>query len=165
MSASLFDSFAYSSYPIATNYLDYNEGDKTFGELKAGDIIYYHYFESNEILEIVVKTGKIVHRDNTAYMTIKPTNISRFQKLTRLEFGPVLGSRWFGSGKKYYSTDIPSSSICVSDSGTFVFGTNRDIVLAMAKLNLVSRIEDVKTEIGTLNKRLGEMSAQLDSLI
>ena len=163
MSASLFDSFSYSSCP--TNYLDHNEGDKTFGELKAGDIIYYHNFDSNEILEIAVKTGKIVHRDDTAYMTIKPTNISRFQKLTRLEFGPVSGSRWFGSGKKYYSTDIPSSSLCVADSGTFVFGTNRDIVLAMAKLNLVSRIEDVKTEIETLNKRLDEMSAQLDGLI
>ena len=163
MSASLFDSFSYSSCP--TNYLNHNEGDKTFGELKAGDIIYYHNFDSNEILEIAVKTGKIVHRDDTAYMTIKPTNISRFQKLTRLEFGPVSGSRWFGSGKKYYSTDIPSSSLCVADSGTFVFGTNRDIVLAMAKLNLVSRIEDVKTEIETLNKRLDEMSAQLDGLI
>ena len=162
MSASLFDSFAYSSYP--TNYLDHNEGDKTFGELKAGDIIYCHNFDSNEILEIVVKTGKIVHRDNTAYMTIKPTRISRFQKLTRLEFGPVLGGRWFGSGKKYHSSDIASSSICASDSGTFVFGTNRDIILAMAKLNLVSRIEDVKTEIETLNKQLGKMTEQLDSL-
>lgn len=163
MSASLFDSFSYSSYP--TNYLDHNEGDKTFGELKAGDIIYCHNFDSNEILEIAVKTGKIVHRDDTAYMCIKPTNISGFQKQTRLEFGPVSGSRWFGSGKQYRSSDIPFSSICVADSGTFVFGTNRDIVVAMAKLNLVSRIEDVKTEIESLNKRLGEMSAQLDSLI
>lgn len=163
MSASLFDSFSYSSCP--TNYLDHNEGDKTFGELKAGDIIYYHNFDSNEILEIAVKTGKIVHRDDTAYMTIKPTNISRFQKLTRLEFGPVSGGRLFSSGKKYSSSNIPFSSICVSDSGAFVFGTNRDIVLAMAKLNLVSRIEDVKTEIESLNKRLSKMTAQLDSLI
>lgn len=163
MSASLFDSFAYSSYP--TNYLDHNEGDKTFGELKAGDIIYYHNFVSNEILEIPVKTGNIVHRDGTAYMTIKPTRISIFQKLTRLEFGPVSGGRWFDSGKKYSCSNIPFSSICVADSGTFVFGTNRDNVLAIAKLNLVSRIEDVKTEIESLNKRLGKMTAQLDSLI
>ena len=163
MSSSLFDSFSYSSYP--TNYLDHNEGDKTFGELKAGDIIYCHYFDSNEILEIAVKTGKIVHRDNTAYMTIKPTHISKFQKLTRLEFDPVSGSRWFGSGKKYYSSHIPFSSICVADSGTFVFGTNRAVVLAMAKLNMVSRIEDVKTDIETLNKRLNDLTAQLDSLI
>lgn len=163
MSASLFDSFSYSSCP--TKYLDYNEGDKTFGELKAGDIVYCHYFDSNEILEIAVKTGNIVHRDDTAYMTIKPTHISKFQKLTRLEFGPVSGSRLFASGKKYSCSNIPFSSICVSDCGTFVFGTNRDIVLAMAKLNLVSRIEDVKTEIESLNKRLGKMTEQLDSLI
>ena len=165
MSASLFDSFTYSYAPTPTNYLDRNEGDKTFGELKAGDIIYYHHFDSNEILEIAVKTGKISHRDGMAYVSIKPTVVSRFQKLTRLEFGPTSGGRWFNNGKEYSCYSIPLSSLCVDANGAFVFGTNRAIVLAVAKLNMVSRIEEVKQDIKKLNGRLNEMTAQFDSLI
>lgn len=165
MSASLFDSFTYSYAPTPTNYLDHNEGDKTFGELKAGDIIYYHNFDSNEILDIAVKTGKISHRDDMAYVSIKPTIVSRFQKLTRLEFGPTRGGRWFNNGKEYSCYNIPTSSLCVDANGAFVFGTNREVVLAVAKLNMVSRIEEVKKEIEGLNKKLNGLTTQFDSLI
>ena len=165
MSSSLFDTFAYSYAPTPTNYLDHNEGDKTFGELKAGDIIYYHNFDSNEILDIAVKTGKISHRDGMAYVSIKPTVVSRFHKMTRLEFGPTSGGRWFNNGKEYSCYNIPTSSLCVDANGAFVFGTNRAVVLAVAKLNMVSRIESVKQEIKKLNDILNELTAQLDSLI
>lgn len=165
MSSSLFETFAYSYAPTPTNYLDHNEGDKTFGELKAGDIIYYHNFDSNEILEIAVKTGKISHRDGMAYVSIKPTVVSRFHKMTRLEFGPTRGGRWFGNGKVYSCSNIPSSSLCVDANGEFVFGTNREVVLAVAKLNMASRIEEVKKEIEGLNKKLNGLTTQFDSLI
>ena len=164
MSESLFDTFG-TYTPTPTNYLDHNEGDMTFGELKAGDIIYYHHYDSNEILEIAVKTGKITHRDGMAYVTISPTTISKFHKLTRLEFGPTCGGSWFNNGKEYSCYNIPSSSLCVNSNGSFVFGTNREVVLSVAKQNITTRIRNAKQQIEQLNGSLNELTAQLDSLI
>lgn len=39
MSSSLFESWNYGDYP--TTYMEYNDGDKTFGEIVANDTLYY----------------------------------------------------------------------------------------------------------------------------
>ena len=144
MSSSLFDSYGLGSIP--KNYLEYNEGDKKFSDLKAGDIIYIHSMDrASKILEVAVKTGKIIHRNNLVYMTIEPINVTSWKKLNRLEFGPINDNRWFGEIKgkfrSYSSSDIIDSSLCESSGGNFVFGTNRDAILEVAKENIAEKME------------------------
>ena len=167
MSSSLFDSYRMESIP--TNYLEYNKGDKKFTDLKAGEIIYIHSMDSaSKILEVTVKTGKIIRRNNLMCMAIEPINITPWEKLKYLEFGPINSGRWFseikGKVRNYSPYDITNSSLCESSDGTFVFGTNRDSVLASAKENITMKMVNINGQISFFNTELKYLKDKFNQL-
>lgn len=168
MSSSIFYSDT-SMSDISKNYLEYNEGDKKFSDLKAGDIIYFHCMDNaSKIFEVTVKSGKIIHKNNLIYITIKPVNITKWIKINRLEFGPMNGSRWFGEIKgkprTFEPSDIIDSSLCESSCGSFVFGTNRNAVLASAKENIAEKMESVNMQISILDTELKSIKDNFEKL-
>lgn len=164
MSASLFDytSILPSSYP--SNYLEYIDGNKQFGELKSGDKIYYYSYNTSSIYEIEITSDKILRRNKMAFIQINPIEIGN-QILSKLILGPIVGSALFGeiNGKhrSYRHWVIDESSICVNVNGEFIFGTNRETVLKYAKeiltskiSNITAKIIEIKTEFNTINNKL-----------
>ena len=169
-SSSLFDTW---SGPSPTNWLDYHDGDKKFSELQAGDVVYYHSFDtmdkSSGIIEIKIKSAGIRTRKNIAYLSVEPVKLNKFHKFTQLEFGPTNAGAHFGpidGINRYYGFgNIADSSVCVGRYGNCVFGTNRDVVLSIAKSNVGSRIEQINKKIDDLNKSIEDLNAQLQNLI
>lgn len=169
-SASLIDTW---SGPIISNWLDYHDGDKKFSELQVGDVVYYHSFDtidkSSSIIEFNIKSSGIKKRKNTAYLSVEPIELNKFQTITQLEFGPTTGGAAFGPidgiDRYYHFDNIADSSICVDKNGNCVFGTNRDIVLDIAKSNVGSRIKQINKNIDDLNKSLEDLKAQLQNLV
>ena len=93
-SSSLFDSGGYED--MATNYLDYYDGDKKFGELKKNDIIYLYSYSNDKIIEVTIN-GTVKTLNNkicikTKSFKIRP-NSKYCKSQTTLEFGPANGSR------------------------------------------------------------------------
>jgi hypothetical protein len=152
MSASIIDDYNISNHP--TNYLEYIDGDKQFGKLKSGDIIYYYSFDTASIFRAVVKSDKILHRNGMSYISINPIKIDKNHILTKLIFGPISGSAIFGEingiQRSYRYWIIDDSSLCVNINGNFIFGTNRNSVLKAAKENLKSRLNYVNEKIEEL---------------
>jgi hypothetical protein len=168
--SSLYDTWSGST---PSNWLDYHDGDKKFSELQVGDVVYYHTFDtmgkSSGVVEFNIKSAGIKTRKNTAYLSVEPIKLNKFQTITQLEFGPTNGGAGFGpinGVNRYYSFgDVADSSVCISIYDDCVFGTNREIVLNIAKSNVGSRIEKINKQIDDLNKSLGDLNAQLQNLI
>lgn len=165
-----------SDMPV--NYLDYNSGDKTFGELKTGDTIYYQYFNNgstSNIVEVKVKKEGIQYKNNYAIINIEPykTNANKRELTTYLTFGPKNASRDFrflgNDGKdvwKSYSvSDIENSSVCVNAGGNYVFGTNREVVIKFAKSGIANKIAEIKKQIANLQITLDSLNKEMENIL
>lgn len=160
MSASLFSDVG-SHYDIPTNYLDYSDGEKIFGELKKGDVIYYYHYTYDDIIEITVN-GNIKSFKEKIILPVKSFGPD---KNSKLEFGPAKGG-WMGYGKEYNPDKIKNSSICISISHSSVFGTNKESVLKIVKSFINETIVENQEKILKLeetNKSLSNKLLKLDS--
>ena len=162
ISTTIFESYKYGSVP--TSFLEQREGEVTFGELKKGDVIYFHelrepYGDSIEIKEIKVKSKVKTNKVNQSYIPIEP--IPRYKNQpkrmwdTQLIIGPnnVSGGDFVFDGKRrhYEWEEIMTSSVCIRPSGNLViFGTNKETVKELARLGIEDKIQNINMEIRQL---------------
>ena len=119
----------------ANNYIDYNDGDKTFGELKTGDTIFYFVYNIGTLNSIKLKDGLKV-KNNVFYLPCDSYQISKQLKNVKNNkfiIGPTNGSCKFGK-KDYNPHDVEKSSVCVGVE--CVFGTNEETVKKNVEENL-----------------------------
>lgn len=119
----------------ANNYIDYNDGDKTFGELKSGDTLFYYIYNIGNIDNTKLKGG-IKIKNNMFYLPCSPYQISKDLKNVKNNkfiIGPTNCSCKFEE-KEYNPDDVEKSSVCVGVE--FVFGTNEETVKRFAEENL-----------------------------
>ena len=165
-SASLFDD-VYNSYPATpANYINYNEGDKTFGELQKGDEVYLYTYSNDEILNITIDGKLIVGRKNihikTKSFKLDPSN--KWQRVSNdIVFGPTDGNR---SGEKgsYDPDKVKESSICVSYSGGWAVGTNKEVVLKYAKSDISNSINKIQNDIEKLQNKIEALNKKLENI-
>ena len=170
MSSSLFDNCGYLSAPHS--FLEYNEGDVKFEDLKPGDILYYHtmdYAQSDklDIYEVTVASGVIL-KGEEAYINIKPIPMYEGQRkkyqTTKLSFGPshASGSLMFGNDLKYYdSDDIKTSSICANPGNLVIIGTNKEVVERYASKGIELKIEAMKKNINDLITKMNFLESKI----
>lgn len=169
-SSSLFDDGGYGD--MATNYLDYYDGDKKFGDLKKGDIIYLYKYSNDKIIEVTVN-GTVKTQNNQVYIKTKSFKIKPNSKYCKsqssLVFGPANGSR---SGRSeddtkvvdYSPWNVEKSSICISFGGGYAFGTNKDNVLKYAKSDITSSINKIQSDIEDLQNEINKLSEKLNNI-
>lgn len=120
MSSSLFESWNYGDYP--TTYTEYNDGDKTFGEIVVNDTLYYwaapKYFNPQEIDIVELKAmGKMRMKDGN--YTIKVNDKS----IKNVVIGSVNGG--YSGNDKYYSPNTAKDmSVAIGIRDLIVIGTN-----------------------------------------
>lgn len=169
-SSSLFDSGGYED--MATNYLDYYDGDKKFGQLKKNDIIYLYSYSNDKIIEVTIN-GTIKTLNNKIYIKTKSFKINPNSKYcksqTTLIFGPANGSR---SGRleddtkvvDYSPWKVEESSICISFDGGYAFGTNKNNVLKYAKSDITSYINKIQNDIEKLQNQIEILNKKLENI-
>lgn len=119
----------------ANNYIDYNDGDKTFGELKSGDTIFYFIYNIGTLNNIKLKDG-IKIKNDVFYLPCSPYQISKQLKNVKNNkfiIGPTNSLYKFGK-KNYNPYDVEKSSVCVGVE--CIFGTNEETVKKNIKENL-----------------------------
>lgn len=162
-SASLFDDVIHPYDMPASNYLEYNEGDKKFGELQKGDEIYLYHYPNDEILNITID-GKLTVGRKNIHIKTKSFKLNPSRKTQRVSndiiFGPIGGSR-SGEEGEYIPSNVEKSSICISYGGGWCVGTNKETVLKYAKSDISNSIQKIQNnivklqvEIESLNKKL-----------
>ena len=169
-SASLFDS-GYGYDDIARNYLEYEDGDKKFGELQAGDIIYMYRYNVENIIEITVK-GKISKGKNKIYMSTESFKLNPNSKYckasSKIEFGPANGARSGaddeGIVRDYSPEKIEKSSICISFSEGCAFGTNKETVLKYAKKDITKSIQKIQNDMKNLQKEIDKLNKKFENI-
>lgn len=170
MYSSLFDNCSYSLGPHS--FLEYNEGDVKFEDLKPGDVLYYHtmdYAQSGklDIYEVNVVSG-VIRKGGEAYINIKPIpmydgQLKKYQT-TKLSFGPLYasGSMMFGNDMKYYDSDnIKTSSICVNPGNLIIMGTNKEVVERYASKGIELKIEAAKKDINDLITKMNFLESKI----
>ena len=169
----IFESYDWNAYPMASNFLDYREGDVTFDQIKAGDTLYYFdlncsFRDSFEIKEFKA-TGPVRKRDNKAYINIEkmPEWEGQPKKFWKhvLNIGPLNGSRSFdfdGEIKSYNPSQIGGSSICVNDGATRVFGTNEEFVKEYVIRGMQLKMKSVEEEIAKLQASRNSLVAKIN---
>lgn len=168
-SASLFDS-GYSYSDIAQNYLEYNEGNQKFGELKNGDKIYVYSYSNENLIEVTVK-GYIENK-NRIYIKTESYKLNPNSKYckssTELEIGPTSGGRMGaddeGIVRDYSPNKAKDSSICVSFSNGYAFGTNKEEVLKYAKKDITKSIQKIQEQISNLQKQIEALNKKLENI-
>ena len=166
-SSSLFDSGDYSGRnSIPSNYLEYNEGDKTFGELKPDDIVYVYSYSNDHILEVTIN-GKLNTKGNFVKIRTKSFKINPNSKYCRpqssIEFGPT-GGGMSGKEGSYSPWEVEKSSICISYGGGWAVGTNKESVLKFAKSDISNSINKIQKDIENLNKQIESLSKKLENI-
>ena len=119
----------------ANNYIDYNDGDKTFGELKSGDTLFYYIYNIGNIDSTKLKGG-IKIKNNVFYLPCNPYQTSKQLKNiknNKFLIGPTNGSYKFGE-KEYNPRDVEKASVCIGVE--CVFGTNEETVKKFVEENL-----------------------------
>ena len=119
----------------ANIYIDYSDGDKTFGELTSGDVIFYYIYNIGDINSVKLKNG-IKVKNNVFYLPCNPYQTSKQLKHIKNDkfiIGPNNGLYKFGE-KEYNPSDVEKSSVCVSTE--CVFGTSEETVKKFAEENL-----------------------------
>lgn len=119
----------------ANNYIDYNDGDKTFGELKSGDTIFYFIYNIGTLNNIKLKGG-IKIKNDIFYLPCSSYQISKQLKNVKNNkfiIGPTNNLYKFGE-KNYNPYDVKKSSVCVGIE--CIFGTNEETVKKNIKENL-----------------------------
>lgn len=164
-SSSLFDS-GYELGDIPQNYLKYEEGDKTFGELKNDDIVYLYNYSNDNIREITIngtlKVGSKKVSIKTKSFKLNPD--SKYCKAqTELKFGP-LGQRSGSNGEYYSPQDVEKSSICVAFTGGYAFGTNKETVRKYAKNDINNSIAKIQKDIENLQNEIESLNKKLENI-
>lgn len=166
MSASLFADMYYGN-PPAPNYIEYNEGDKKFGELQRGDEIYLYHYSNDEILNITVIGKLIVGRKNihikTKSFRLNPSSKTKIVS-NDIVFGPVDGNR-YGKEGNYTPSNVEKSSICISFGGEWAVGTNRETVLKYAKSDISNSIQKTQSDIQNLQKEVESLNKKLENIV
>ena len=167
MSASLFADLCidYRERP-AINYIEYNEGEKTFGELQKGDEVYLYTYLNDKILNITVN-GKLIVGRNNIYIKTKSFKLnlsSKTQKVSNdIIFGPI-NSSMCGNGYTYSSDRVKDCSICASWNGGWAVGTNRESVLKYAKSDISNSIQKIQNNVENLQKEIKILTNKLENL-
>ncbi len=169
-SASLFADCFGGYNDIAPNYIEYNEGDKKFGELKSGDIIYVYSYSNENLIEVNVKGfkehgGKIYI--STESFKLNP-NSKYCKSSNKLEIGPTGGGRMGaddeGTVRDYSPNKAKDSSICVSFGEGYAFGTNREEVLNYAKKDITKSIQKIQNNIEKLQAEIESLNKKLENI-
>lgn len=164
-SASLFDD-DYNSYSMPpSNYINYNEGDKTFGELQKGDEVYLYTYAHDEILNITID-GKLTVGRKDIHIKTKSFNLNpSIKKMTSndIVLGPVYSSRMAPEGS-YDPDKVKESSICVSYSGGWAVGTNKEAVLKYAKSDISNSINKIQNDIKDLQNQIETLNKKLENI-
>ena len=160
-----FDSWD-DNYPSPYNFLRYVDGDKTFGELVAGDTIYYYSAELDDIIELTVK-GKIRRKGAKMVMSVEPFGEGH-RKQNIIDFGPAY-TTWVGNTgeqfDEYDGDNIPNSSLCVSIVWNAAFGTNIESVKKIAHSSVTKAIEKAKEDMDKLKTEIERLEKKLDSFV
>lgn len=166
MSASLFADMYIDYGESPANYIEYNEGEKTFGELKKGDIIYLYSSSLDDILEITIN-GSLNSRKGKVTIRTKPFKVDPNNKYcipqSSIEFGPNSSSA-FGNGHAYHPEKVKDCSICASWKGRWAVGTNRETILKYAKLDIINFINEKQNNIKNLQKEIEILTNKLEAL-
>ena len=165
-SASLFDDF-YQPYELpASNYLEYNEGDKKFGELQKGDEVYLYHYPNDEILSITID-GKLTVGRKNIHIKTKSFKLNPSRKTQRVSndivFGPTNGSR-SGEEGEYIPNNVEKSSICISYGGGWIVGTNKETVLKYAKSDISNSIKKIQSDIEKLQAEIKSLNKKLENI-
>ena len=166
-STSLYDNGDYSGRnSIPSNYLEYNEGDKLFGELKKGDIVYLYSYSNDHILEITINgklntTGDFV-TIRTQSFKINP-NSKYCKSQSVIKFGPNGGGR-SGEEGDYTPNNVAKSSICISYGGGWAVGTNKENVLKYAKSDISNSINKIQNDIEKLQNQIETLNKKLENI-
>lgn len=167
MSASLFADICidYGERP-AINYIEYNEGEKTFGELQKGDEVYLYTCLNDKILNITIN-GKLTVGRNNIYIKTKSFKLnlsSKTQKVSNdIIFGPINSSVCF-NGHTYFPDRVKDCSICASWNGGWAVGTNKESVLKYAKSDISNSIQKIQNNIENLQKEIKILTNKLENL-
>lgn len=165
-SASLFDDCYYPYDLPASNYLEYNEGDKKFGELQRGDDIYLYHYPNDEILNITID-GKLTVGRKNIHIKTKSFKLNPSRKTQRVSndivFGPVDSSR-SGEEGDYTPSNVEKSSICISFGGGWVVGTNKETVLKYAKSDISNSITKIQSDIEKLQAEIESLNKKLENI-
>lgn len=159
MSSSLYESITNYDY-IPDNCLEYIEGEKKFGELQKGDVIYMGMFvnDSITVYELKLKNTKIHIKNDLYYLSLN----DKFLKTAT--FGPRATK--VADGKRTYSSDlIPESSICVKESYLSAFGTNKNTVIEFIKMGVAMSIERDFLEISKLESNISDKKKSLENIV
>ena len=165
MSSSLFADMYIDYGESPANYIEYNEGEKTFGELKSNDIVYLYNY-TYDILEITIN-GSLKYKDGKVTIRTKPFKVDPNNKYcipqSSIEFGPNSSSA-FGNGHAYHPEKVKDCSICASWKGGWAVGTNRETVLKYAKSDIINFINEKQNNIKNLQKEIEILTNKLEVL-
>lgn len=167
MSASLFaDMYIdYGNFP--DNYIEYNEGDKTFGELNPNDIIYLYSCSADDILEITID-GNLKSRNGKVSIKTKSFKLDPNSKYCKpqssIEFGPT-DSVACGGDHTYYPEKVKDCSVCASWKGGWAVGTNKETVLKYAKSDISKSIQKIQSDIENLQKEIELLNKKLENIM
>ena len=160
MSSSLFESWDYRDYP--TTYTEYNDGDKTFGEIVANDTLYYwsapKYFDPKNIGIVELKAmGKMCI--SVGNYTIRVNDKS----IKSVVIGSANGG-YSGNGRYYTPSTAKDMSVAIGLSDLIVIGTNRDMVLKFAKVKLNEKLCELRREMECVQEKIDAYSKMLTDL-
>lgn len=163
MSASLFADMYIDYGESPVNYIEYNEGEKTFGELKPNDIIYLYNYSSDNILEITIN-GSLKSIKEKVSIKTKSFKLNPDSKpQSSIKFGPNSSSAC-GGGHVYYPEKVKDSSMCASWNGGWAVGTNKESVLKYAKSDISNSIQKIQSDIENLQKEVEILTNKLENL-
>lgn len=167
MSASLFADMYLDYGNSPDNYIEYNEGDKTFGELKLNDIVYLYDCSADNILEIIID-GNLISRNGKVSIKTKSFKLDPNSKYCKpqssIKFGPndcIAG----GDGHTYYPEKVKDCSVCASWQGGWAVGTNRETVLKYAKSDISNSIQKIQSKIENLQKEIELLNKKLENIM
>lgn len=166
-SASLFDNGDYSGRnSIPSNYLEYNDEDKSFGELKKDDIVYLYSYSNDNILEVTIN-GKLNTKGDFVTIKTQSFKINPNSKYCKpqsvIKFGPNGGSR-SGEEGEYSPSNVGKSSICISYGGGWAVGTNKETVLKYAKSDISNSINKIQNDIEKLQNQIETLNKKLENI-
>ena len=165
-SASLFDDVYHPYEMPPSNYLEYNEGDKKFGELQKGDEIYLYHYPNDEILNITID-GKLTVGRKSIHIKTKSFKLNPSRKTQRVSndivFGPTNGSS-SGEEGEYIPNNVEKSSICIAYGGGWIVGTNKETVLKYTKSDISNSIIKVQNDIEKLQAEIESLNKKLENI-
>ena len=167
-SASIFDiGVGYDDIPT---YTKYSEGDLKFGDVDAGDTLYYWDIYSDNIIELTATSKMKPYKGQQSpwkhnfVIDVKKTKEYNKEKV-------IVGAQYglfSGGPEKQYNPDTVSKmsiSIGLDRYRPSAMGTNRDTVLKLAKSNISEKIEDLSYNIWQTQQEIDKLKKRLDNML